>query len=244
MKLFEKKYKYTYDYFGNITRKYIVYKILFFKISKRIHTNILIDGKNNNFLFGLENGNTEKINNPEILATMGFSLNIVGDNNTITIPKNQIFKSNKIVISGNNSEFIIKNTKQLIQRSTFILGNNSKIIIGENFSSNGINIVAATNTEISIGNSCMIGRNIHVRTTDGHKIKSCNNGEILNLPKNVKIGNRVWLADNAVVFKGVVIQDNCAVWINSVVTKQFEESNCVIAGNPAKIVKRGITWER
>ena len=30
--------------------------------------------------------------------------------------------------------------------------------------------------------------------------------------------------------------------MNSIVTKSFNEENCVIAGNPAKIVKRNIEW--
>jgi len=30
----------------------------------------------------------------------------------------------------------------------------------------------------------------------------------------------------------------------SVVTKPFEESNIILAGNPAKIVKRNINWDR
>ena len=38
------------------------------------------------------------------------------------------------------------------------------------------------------------------------------------------------------------IPDNSIVAHSAIVTKPFEERNVVIAGNPAKIVKRGINW--
>lgn len=32
--------------------------------------------------------------------------------------------------------------------------------------------------------------------------------------------------------------------INAVVTKRFDEENTIIAGNPAKLVKRNVKWQR
>ena len=49
---------------------------------------------------------------------------------------------------------------------------------------------------------------------------------------------------NARICKNTLIPDNCIVGISSVVTKKFETKNCVIAGNPAKVVKEDIKWNR
>ena len=44
--------------------------------------------------------------------------------------------------------------------------------------------------------------------------------------------------------KGVNIANNSVIGASAVVTKGFEESNVIIAGNPAKVIKRGINWRR
>lgn len=41
---------------------------------------------------------------------------------------------------------------------------------------------------------------------------------------------------------GSVIPDNSVVGTNALVTKHFEEKNILIAGSPAKIVKKNIKW--
>ena len=54
---------------------------------------------------------------------------------------------------------------------------------------------------------------------------------------NIVIGNNVWLGDKVSVLSGVNIGDNVIVGANSVVTKNVP-SNCVVAGIPAKIIKK------
>ncbi len=53
---------------------------------------------------------------------------------------------------------------------------------------------------------------------------------------DVTIGDNVWIGDKATILPGVTIGDGVVVAANSVVTKDVP-SYCVVAGNPAKIVK-------
>lgn len=51
----------------------------------------------------------------------------------------------------------------------------------------------------------------------------------------IKIGNNVFLGANTTVLPNIKIGDNSIVGANSVVTKDVP-ANCVVAGNPAKII--------
>jgi acetyltransferase-like isoleucine patch superfamily enzyme len=58
-----------------------------------------------------------------------------------------------------------------------------------------------------------------------------------HIKKSVKIGNNVWIGANVVILPGVEIGDNTIIGAGSIVTKSFKEGNCVIGGNPAKIIR-------
>lgn len=52
----------------------------------------------------------------------------------------------------------------------------------------------------------------------------------------VVIKKNVWIGEGVAILPNVTIGENCIVGANSVVTKSFP-ANCIIAGNPAKIIK-------
>ncbi len=53
--------------------------------------------------------------------------------------------------------------------------------------------------------------------------------------KPIEIGKNVWIGAGCVILPGVSIGDNVVVGAGAIVTKSFP-SNCVIAGNPAKLL--------
>ena len=56
--------------------------------------------------------------------------------------------------------------------------------------------------------------------------------------KDVIIGDNCWIGMNAVILPGVVLGGKTTVGAGAVVTKSFPEGNCVIAGNPARIIRK------
>ncbi|MNW20463.1 putative lipopolysaccharide biosynthesis O-acetyl transferase WbbJ [compost metagenome] len=60
----------------------------------------------------------------------------------------------------------------------------------------------------------------------------------------MSIADRVWIGRDVQILKGTVLHPESVVGACSLVSKAFEEGNCVVAGVPAKIVKRGIRWDR
>ena len=90
----------------------------------------------------------------------------------------------------------------------------------------------------------MFASNVTIRPSDGHSVYDINTKELLNKGDNKIIGNHVWSGLNSIFLKGAKVSDNSIVGANSVINKNFVEENVVIAGNPAKIVKRGVNWDK
>jgi acetyltransferase-like isoleucine patch superfamily enzyme len=60
-----------------------------------------------------------------------------------------------------------------------------------------------------------------------------------NLHTDTYVGKRCFIGANAIIMAGVKIGDECVVGSGSIVTKDVP-SNCMVAGNPARIIKEGI----
>ena len=88
----------------------------------------------------------------------------------------------------------------------------------------------------------MFSRNIKLMASDGHKIYFDN--DLIATNGNIEIGDRVWIADSVTILKNVKINNGSVIGINSVVTRSIEKTNVLIVGNPAKIVKENIKWEK
>ncbi len=67
-------------------------------------------------------------------------------------------------------------------------------------------------------------------------------GKILNSVREMKIGNHCWVGRNVTILKNTKLADDTIVGFGAVVSSSFAESHTAIAGNPAKVVKKGITW--
>lgn len=109
------------------------------------------------------------------------------------------------------------------------------ITIG-NYSGLGINSLVQSG--VTIKDYVMMGPNVSIYTKN-HKF---NLDEPMifqgfDKEKNVTIGNDVWIGANVIILPGVNIGDGAIIGAGSVVTKDVE-SYTVVAGNPAKIIRR------
>lgn len=86
---------------------------------------------------------------------------------------------------------------------------------------------------IILGKGCYVAPNVGIITAN-HLFNDLTKH---SLPKEVIIGKNCWIGMNSVILPGVKLGDNTIVGAGSVVTKSFEEGNCVICGNPAKKIK-------
>lgn len=164
--------------------------------------------------------------------------------------------SNRIIIENNvklcNGEFIVIGDRNYIsigkdsELKNFVLRTEikSKILIDNNIYFGGGYIHAMDYTKIRVGEGCMFSHDIDIRSGDGHAIYFENMDLKYNKSKDIIIGKHVWVGVRVQILKGVSIEDNCIIGASSVVNKTFKESNCIIAGYPAKIIKRNVKWKR
>lgn len=91
--------------------------------------------------------------------------------------------------------------------------------------------------KLVIGDGCVISWNVQFLDEDFHSIKYDNKTEKNN---EIIVGNRVWIGNGVQIYRGTNIPDGCVIASNSVVRGFFIKQNCIIGGNPAKIIKENI----
>lgn len=85
-----------------------------------------------------------------------------------------------------------------------------------------------------------LGRNVWIAQgccliTSNHDL---NNPDVHQESKDISIGDHCWLGANAVIMPGVILGPHTVVGANAVVTKSFANGEVVLAGVPARVVKR------
>lgn len=109
------------------------------------------------------------------------------------------------------------------------------VFIGEDFFAN-FNLTILDEAEVRIGHHCFIGPNVSIYTAC-HPLDASERNTCVEWAKPVIIGDNVWIGGSATILPGVTIGNNVVVGAGSVVTKSFPD-NVVIAGNPAKVIKK------
>lgn len=117
---------------------------------------------------------------------------------------------------------------------TATIHNAVKIKIGkETFPGDSPGIYINAQNGISIGDYTNLGPNVGLISANHDFI---NNNLAADAPP-IYIGRFCWLGMGAIVLPGVQLGDFTIVGAGAVVTQSFAEGYCIIAGNPAKVIK-------
>ena len=143
-----------------------------------------------------------------------------GDNNTVKIEHDCVLKNVDIWISDGGI-----------------------VEIGHNTHFSGkIHIACIEGKKIHIGDMCLFSDTITFRTGDSHSILD-NDGNRINIAKDITIGDHVWIGQQVIVLKGSIVGSDSIVGTGSLLTGKTYDSNSVIAGSPAQVIKQHVSWD-
>lgn len=174
------------------------------------------------------------------------NIDVWGRGNEIIINDNVNLSNTQFYIRGNNNKIIIGTGCTIGKECSFwIEGNNASIVVGNNctFVMRIYFNAQEDGSSIKVGDDCMFSNTIWVRTSDSHPIYSLETNQRINPPKNVEVGNHVWIAPNTKIMKGVSIADGAIIGSDTMVLHNIPK-NVVAVGHPARVVKRNVYWTR
>lgn len=227
-----------------INQYYVKQKTLVFLNKKFcLHKKIVTD--NGNKVYIRKNNRLEELSIKDEIP--GLILHIRGTNNIIVIDESVYFENCQFNIHAKDNKIEICEGCALANLKLDAMSYRCNIILREKVSCNEMTITLWNDdTTLDIGKDCQFSYGVEITLGDGHIVKDLNSGKILNINnRSLTIGEHNWIGKYAkILAKNTTIGNNNIIGAYAVVTKSFNENNVVIAGNPAKIVKKDIEWDR
>lgn len=141
-----------------------------------------------------------------------------------------LIQGNLHIVIGDNVSLHGKSTftgSKVFDRPTLRVGDNTVL---------GYQLQITVGCDVTIGNNVLIAGGVCIFSIDQHK---SNPGE-RHLPplqessKPIMIEDNVWIAENCIILRGVVVGKNSIIASGSVVTQKVPPNSLVI-GNPARV---------
>lgn len=163
-----------------------------------------------------------------------------GSGNNLAIGEGSIFKKGNIQLFGGakveiGNECEITGTIRADKGSCVSIGNRTRI-------NRPSTIRASEKGKVTIGNYCLFA-NVLIRNSDLHAVVDRVTGQRTNTAADITLHDKVWLAEDVYVYKGVEIGTNTVVASRSTVIKSLP-AHCIAAGTPAKVIRENTSWHR
>lgn len=168
-----------------------------------------------------------RVENEGILTKLGIYID--ENNNEIECCSRCVLE----VMGSNNKIYIGKNVKNLLYHNEVIgirCGSNNTIIIGDGTThGSDCAIKLGDNCLVSLGEDCMLSNEV---------LYSCQ-----GTGNSIVIGEHVWFGLRSAALSGSKIGDGSIVGACGILDGQFP-NNCIVAGNPAKVIRQNVAWHR
>lgn len=171
-------------------------------------------------------------------------IRIRGKNNRIILGKGTWIHQCKLTIKGNDCTIIIGDNSTVRQGDLYIEDDGGQIIVGDRTAIYGkTHLACIEGKTISIGNDGLISSGVTIRVGDSHSVLDLQ-GNRINPSKDVRIADRVWIGNQVTILKGAQVPEDTVIATGAIVTKAFSQTGTVLGGNPAKVIKEDIRWDK
>lgn len=97
---------------------------------------------------------------------------------------------------------------------------------------------------VSFDKDILIGSDVVLMTDDCHTIISiADNRRINPYGGSIFLRRHIWVADSVRIMGNSVIESDTVIGAGAFVRKIFEETGVILAGVPAQVIRRNITWD-
>ena len=168
---------------------------------------------------------------------------IEGNDNTIEIGMGTRFTKNSIIRITGSFNRVSFGARCNGNVHLNVPSSGSTFEMGERSTSVGVRCAMHETARMIIGRDCMVSANVWISVSDMHSLIDLESGERINPGADVVIGDHVWLCTQVSVLKGSTVGSGSTIAAGAIVTGAIPE-NCVTAGIPARVIRRGVTWER
>lgn len=165
-----------------------------------------------------------------------------GKNNCLILEEGCRIYDSQIQFFGENNT--VKFEHDCVMKNVDIWISDGGIIeVGHNTHFSGkTHMACIEGKKVHIGERCLFSDTITFRTGDSHSILD-SDGKRINKAKDITIGDHVWIGQQVIVLKGSTVGADSIVGTGSLLTGKTYDSNSIIAGIPAKIVKQHVSWD-
>lgn len=182
------------------------------------------------------------------LISIGYATNIGRDGvvfshaqSSVVLEENCMIKDRVILKCVENSSLLMKKYTYTDFQCVFFAKYNSSINLGRHMVCQwGMLCNVGYNSTLDIGDFARFNRDTTIISGNSHPIFSIeqeNQEYICNA--HIKIGKEVWAGRGAMFYSGADVGNGCVIGVYSMVNRKIP-NNCMIMGNPARIIRRNI----
>jgi acetyltransferase-like isoleucine patch superfamily enzyme len=135
-----------------------------------------------------------------------------------------------------NATLLIEGAARVGDGARILAGPGATVTIGDDTHFDGDSRLISA-AKVSIGAGCAIAWEVLIMDTDFHRVDGRASGDA-----PTTIGDHVWIGAGATILKGVAVGDGAVIAAGAIVTRDVP-AGALVAGNPARVVREGVTWD-
>lgn len=105
-------------------------------------------------------------------------------------------------------------------------------------------IVVGERQKVLIGSQVLFSNAVTIRSGDSHGLYDLESGSRINEARSIMIGDHVWVGEDVSILKGSVLESGSVLGARALWSGKTLPANSVGGGNPGKVIKHDVFWER